>query len=64
MGSRRDFIKQGSLVGLAGAISPLETLASVQEVSPRQKGKTKWLDGSRLVVWRFALIFGSSMQQN
>lgn len=50
MGSRRDFIKQSSLVGLAGAINPLETLAGVHKVSPEQKDKTKWPDGSRLVV--------------
>lgn len=50
MGSRRDFIKQSSLVGLAGAISPLETLAGVHKTSPVQKDKTKWSDGSRLVV--------------
>lgn len=50
MSSRRDFIKQSSLVGLAGAISPLETFASVRQVNPSQKEKTKWLDGSRLVV--------------
>src|SRR5690606_318155 len=50
MGSRRDFIKQSSLVGLAGAISPLETLASVRQVNPKQNDRTKWLDGSRLVV--------------
>ncbi|EEI92803.1 Tat pathway signal sequence domain protein [Sphingobacterium spiritivorum ATCC 33300] len=50
MGSRRDFIKQSSLVGLAGAISPLETLAGVYKTSPLQKDKTKWSDGSRLVV--------------
>ncbi|MGV8963397.1 MAG: polysaccharide deacetylase family protein [Candidatus Saccharimonadaceae bacterium] len=50
MGSRRDFIKQSSLVGLAGAINPLETLAGAHNVSPKQKDKTKWTDGSRLVV--------------
>lgn len=50
MGPRRDFIKQSSLVGLAGAISPLETYASVRQVNPKQNDRTKWLDGSRLVV--------------
>lgn len=50
MSSRRDFIKQSSLVGLAGMISPLETLASVKQQNPQQSGNSKWSDGSRLVV--------------
>lgn len=50
MGSRRDFIKQSSLAGLAGTINRFETLAGVQTTAPVQKQKTKWADGSRLVV--------------
>lgn len=49
MSSRRDFIKQSSLVGLASMVSPLETLASVPQVTATNE-KTKWADGSRLVV--------------
>ncbi|MFT3920058.1 polysaccharide deacetylase family protein [Cloacibacterium sp.] len=49
MSTRRDFIKQSSIVGLASVVNPLETLATI----PLQKTtneKTKWADGSRLVV--------------
>ena len=49
MNTRRDFIKQSSLVGLAGMINPLETLAGVPNFNPKQQN-TKWSDGSRLVV--------------
>jgi len=49
MNTRRDFIKQSSLVGLAGMINPLETLANVPTFNSRQQN-TKWSDGSRLVV--------------
>lgn len=49
MGSRRDFIKQSSLVGLASVVNPLATFAAVpQTISNPQN--TKWSDGSRLVV--------------
>lgn len=38
------------MVGLAGAIGPIETLAKVRQAPRPQNEKTKWLDGSRLVV--------------
>lgn len=47
---RRNFIKQSSLVGLGGAISPLGNLANVYQTRPEEKETTKWADGSRLVV--------------
>jgi len=47
---RRNFIKQSSLVGLGGAISPLGNLADVYQTRPVEKETTKWADGSRLVV--------------
>ena len=49
MTSRRDFIKQGSIVGLAGIGNRTEMLLS----SPKQTDTPKssaWADGSRLVV--------------
>ncbi|WP_028297201.1 polysaccharide deacetylase family protein [Olivibacter sitiensis] len=49
MSSRRDFIKQGSLVGLAGMVSPLGALAAVQQTGSNRQS-TEWADGSRLVV--------------
>jgi peptidoglycan/xylan/chitin deacetylase (PgdA/CDA1 family) len=50
MGSRRDFIKQSSLVGLAGAIKPLGTLEGAYTTDLQLNDKTTWADGSRLVV--------------
>lgn len=49
MDTRRTFIKQGSLLGVAGIINPLEIFAqpALKETS---KEKTKWSDGSRMVV--------------
>lgn len=44
MGSRRDFIKQSSLLGVAGLVNPVNIAAS----APPER--TKWSDGSRLVV--------------
>lgn len=48
MESRRDFIKQGSLLGLAGIVSPSETLSVFQ--TEKKTSPSKWADGSRLVV--------------
>lgn len=49
MSSRRDFIKQSSLVGLAGAINPLETFSATSQKKSNITS-TNWADGSRLVV--------------
>lgn len=46
--SRRDFIKNAGLVGLAAAASPIITNAAPFTVPQAQK--TKWADGSRLVI--------------
>jgi len=49
MSSRRDFIKQGSLVGLAGMVNPSEII----QAFPTEKvteTHSKWTDGSQLVV--------------
>lgn len=48
MESRRDFIKQGSLLGLAGIVSPSETLSVFH--TEKKTSSSKWADGSRLVV--------------
>lgn len=45
MSSRRDFIKQSSLLGAAGFIHPINKLSL-----PATAERTKWSDGSRLVV--------------
>lgn len=49
MGTRRDFIKQGSLVGLAGIVSPIDMLAATPKETQTPQN-TQWADGSRLVV--------------
>lgn len=49
MGTRRDFIKQGSLVGLVGIVSPMDMLAATPKETQTPQN-TKWADGSRLVV--------------
>src|SRR6187431_528711 len=49
MSSRRDFIKQGSLVGLAGISSPT-TLFSETAKTKQPQQNTIWADGTRLVV--------------
>jgi peptidoglycan/xylan/chitin deacetylase (PgdA/CDA1 family) len=49
MSSRRDFVKQGGLLGLAGLVG--SNLASAKESTPVNHFNTsKWADGSRLVV--------------
>jgi peptidoglycan/xylan/chitin deacetylase (PgdA/CDA1 family) len=50
MSSRRKFIKQSSLLGVAGLINPLQTFASTPKDNTMPKEKTTWADGSRLVV--------------
>ncbi|PKB16709.1 polysaccharide deacetylase family protein [Flavobacterium sp. 5] len=49
MSSRRDFIKQGSIVGLAGMVNPFEIVNTFPVAKVEPLG-TKWSDGSRLVV--------------
>ncbi len=50
MTSRRNFIKQGTVLSLAGMIK-ISELSSIKKVSKMSsKEKTKWADGSRLVV--------------
>ncbi|NVM66993.1 peptidoglycan/xylan/chitin deacetylase (PgdA/CDA1 family) [Mucilaginibacter sp. SG538B] len=49
MSSRRDFVKQGGLLGLAGLVG--SNLASAkQNTSANNFNTSKWADGSRLVV--------------
>ena len=51
MDTRRDFIKKSSMLGLAGALSPIEKLISTsEEINMKNKEQSKWLDGSRLIV--------------
>ena len=49
MSSRRDFVKQGGLLGLVGLVG--SNLASAKQNTPVNNFNTsKWADGSRLVV--------------
>jgi peptidoglycan/xylan/chitin deacetylase (PgdA/CDA1 family) len=52
MNQRRNFIKQGSLLGLAGIFQSNTGFASNQELNSQidVKKKSKWADGSRLVI--------------
>ena len=52
MNPRRNFIKQGSLLGLAGFLQNNTSFATSSELSHPDplKEKTTWADGSRLVV--------------
>lgn len=53
MSTRRDFIKTGSLVGLAGLVSPttaFSTPLNTHNTKYQPGQKSKWVDGSRLVV--------------
>ncbi|MBV8251892.1 MAG: polysaccharide deacetylase family protein [Chitinophaga sp.] len=45
MNTRRNFIKQSSIIGLAGMVNPLGALPVISE-----KTESKWADGSRLIV--------------
>jgi len=49
MSSRRNFIKQSSLVGMASMVNPTEIFAAMPKVD-KEAIPTKWADGSRLVV--------------
>lgn len=51
MSSRRNFIKQGSIIGLAGVMQPFQTIASFSNKEKMEpKIKSKWANGARLVV--------------
>lgn len=49
MSSRREFMKQGGLLGLAGLVGSALT-ASAKENKTTNNNTSKWADGSRLVV--------------
>ena len=48
MSTRRSFIRKSSLVGLAGIVNPLAMIATNN--NPMNNERSKWADGSRLVV--------------
>lgn len=52
MSTRRDFIKQGSIAGLAGFVVPGTSIAGSSRIqnSNQSMKKSKWADGTRLVV--------------
>jgi peptidoglycan/xylan/chitin deacetylase (PgdA/CDA1 family) len=52
METRRDFIKQGSMLSLAGLVKPANALAAFTQQDNTKPAKTasKWADGSRLIV--------------
>ncbi|RAJ00431.1 peptidoglycan/xylan/chitin deacetylase (PgdA/CDA1 family) [Chitinophaga skermanii] len=50
MSSRRGFIKQGSILGLAGLVPPVVNAFASTNKKDMQQEKSKWADGSRLVV--------------
>jgi peptidoglycan/xylan/chitin deacetylase (PgdA/CDA1 family) len=52
METRRDFIKQGSILSLAGLVKPANALAAFTQQDNTKPAKTasKWADGSRLIV--------------
>lgn len=49
MSSRRNFIKQSSLIGLSGFINPFDTMTNFTNTY-QSKQPTKWADGSKMVV--------------
>src|SRR3954462_11560406 len=49
MSSRREFVKQGGLLGLAGLVSS-KLVSAKQNTAANNSGTSKWADGSRLVV--------------
>ncbi|WP_374362285.1 polysaccharide deacetylase family protein [Cloacibacterium sp.] len=49
MSSRRNFIKQSSLIGLSGFINPIDTMTNFTNTY-QSKQPTKWADGSKMVV--------------
>jgi Predicted xylanase/chitin deacetylase len=51
MGSRRNFIKQMGVLGIAGMMNPADMISEISKNrSMNTTKKTKWADGSRLVV--------------
>jgi len=50
MASRRNFIRQGTLLSLVGMINTAETFSVNKINKMSSKDKTKWADGSQLVV--------------
>lgn len=51
MGSRRNFIKQMGVLGIAGMMNPADMISEISKnKSMNTTKKTKWADGSRLVV--------------
>jgi peptidoglycan/xylan/chitin deacetylase (PgdA/CDA1 family) len=51
MSSRRNFIKQMSVLGVAGMMNPADMISEISKnKSMNTTKKTKWADGSRLVV--------------
>lgn len=50
MDTRRDFIKQSGLIGLAGLVAPTGVFSTPAPQNRKEKTSRKWLDGSRLVV--------------
>ena len=52
METRRNFIKKGSLIGLAGMVQPMDAFSALngQPETTAQYTNSRWADGSRLVV--------------
>lgn len=50
METRRNFIKQSGLLGVAGMMAPFATAAETDKEERPVYDRSKWLDGSRLVV--------------
>lgn len=52
METRRNFIKKGSLIGLAGMVQPMDAFSALngQSETTAQYNNSRWADGSRLVV--------------
>lgn len=51
MSSRRNFIKQMGVLGVAGMMNPADMISKISKnKSMNTTKKTKWADGSRLVV--------------
>ncbi|MEO3404636.1 polysaccharide deacetylase family protein [Mucilaginibacter sp. CAU 1740] len=50
MSSRREFMKQGGLLGLAGLVGSSLTASAQENKTTNNNNTSKWADGSRLVV--------------
>src|SRR4051812_17400952 len=50
MSSRREFMKQGGLLGLAGLVGSSLTASAQENKTTSNNNTSKWADGSRLVV--------------